>query len=38
LLDLFERVDAKTVLETDRWSVMAQVVKEQVGGAEMGEK
>jgi hypothetical protein len=38
LLDLFERVDAKTVLETDRWSVMAQVVKEQVGGTEMGEK
>ena len=38
LLDLFGRVDAKTVLETDRGRVMARVVREQVGGEETGEK
>ena len=32
LLDLFGRVDAETVLETERWRVMATVVREQVGG------
>jgi hypothetical protein len=38
LLDLFGRVDANTVLETERGRVMARVVREQVGGEEMGEK
>jgi hypothetical protein len=33
LLDLFGRVDAKTLLETERGSVLARVIKEQVGGA-----
>jgi hypothetical protein len=32
LLDLFGRVNAKTLLETERGSMMARVVKEQVGG------
>ena len=32
LLDIFGRVDAKTMLETERGRVMARVVKEQVGG------
>src|SRR5688500_9587865 len=32
LLDLFGRVDAKTVLETERERVFARVVTEQVGG------
>ena len=32
LLDLFERVDAKTLLETERGKVMARVIREQVGG------
>ena len=32
LLDLFERVDARTVLESDRWRVMAGVVGQQAGG------
>jgi hypothetical protein len=38
LLDLFGRVDAQTMLETDRGRVMARIVREQVGGEEMGEK
>jgi hypothetical protein len=38
LLDLFGRVDANTVLETERSRVMARVVREQVGGEETGEK
>jgi hypothetical protein len=38
LLDLFGRVDANTVLESDRGRVMARVVREQVGGEEAGEK
>jgi hypothetical protein len=29
---LFGRIDAKTVLETERGQVIAQVVREQVGG------
>ncbi len=32
LLDLFGRVDAKTLLETERGQVMARIVREQVGG------
>ncbi len=32
LLDVFGRVDAKTLLETERDRVFARVVKEQVGG------
>jgi hypothetical protein len=38
LLDLFGRVDAQTMLETERGRVMARIVREQVGGEEMGEK
>jgi hypothetical protein len=34
LLDLFARVDAKTLLETERGRIMARVVREQVGGEE----
>jgi hypothetical protein len=32
LLDLFGRVDAKTLLESERGSVLARVIMEQVGG------
>jgi hypothetical protein len=32
LLDLFRRLDAKTLLETERGHVLARVVTEQVGG------
>jgi hypothetical protein len=32
LLDIFGRVDAKTLLETERGQVFARVVKQQVGG------
>ena len=32
LLDIFGRVDAKTLLETERGRVLARVVREQVGG------
>jgi hypothetical protein len=32
LLDLFGRVDAKTLLEVERGSILARVVREQVGG------
>jgi hypothetical protein len=32
LLDIFGRLDAKTMLETERGHVIARVVKEQVGG------
>jgi hypothetical protein len=32
LLDLFGRIDAKTLLETERGQVMARLVREQVGG------
>ena len=38
LLDLFGRVDAKTLLETERGRVMARVVREQVGGEETGRE
>lgn len=38
LLDLFARLDAQTVLETDRWRVLAGVVRQQVGGEQMGDK
>jgi hypothetical protein len=34
LLDIFGRVDAKTLLETERGRVFARVVTEQVGGEE----
>ena len=32
LLDMFGRVDAKTLLETERGRVMARIISEQVGG------
>jgi hypothetical protein len=32
LLDLFGRIDAKTLLETERGQVMARIVREQAGG------
>jgi hypothetical protein len=32
LLDLFGRLDAKTLVETERGQVIAGVVREQVGG------
>ena len=32
LLDLFGRVDARTLLEVERGSILARVVREQVGG------
>jgi hypothetical protein len=32
LLDIFARVDAKTLLESERGKVMARVIREQVGG------
>jgi len=38
LLDLFARVDAKLLLETERGRVMARVIREQVGGEMTGEK
>ena len=38
LLDLFGRLDAKTLLETERGRVFARVVREQVGGEQTGEK
>jgi hypothetical protein len=34
LLDIFGRVDAKTLLETARGDVLAKVISEQVGGEE----
>jgi hypothetical protein len=34
LLDIFARVDAKTMLETEREHMFARVVREQVGGEE----
>ena len=36
LLDLFERVDARILLESERAGVMARVVREQVGGQAKG--
>ncbi len=38
LLDLFGRVDAKAVLETDRGRVMARVVRGQVSGEDTSEQ
>jgi hypothetical protein len=38
LLDLFARLDAQTVLESDRWRILAGVVRQQVGGEQMGDK
>jgi hypothetical protein len=35
LLDLFGRIDAQTVLETERWRVMATIVRGQVGGEDL---
>ena len=32
LLDLFARVDAKALLETENGSMMASIIREQVGG------
>jgi hypothetical protein len=34
LLDLFGRVDAKTLLETERGQVAGTLIREQVGGVE----
>ena len=36
LLDIFGRLDAKTLLETERGAVMARLVREQVGGQHKG--
>ena len=36
LLDIFGRVDAKTLLETERGRVFAKVISEQVGGEQAG--
>jgi len=38
LLDLFGRLEAKTLLETERERVFARVVREQVGGEQTSEK
>jgi mannosylglycerate hydrolase MGH1-like protein len=38
LLDIFGRVDAQALLETERGRVLARVIREQVGGEETGEK
>jgi hypothetical protein len=38
LLDLFARLDARTVLESDRWRVLAGVVGQPVGGEQSGDK
>jgi hypothetical protein len=38
LIDLFGRVDAATVLETERGLVMSRLVRGQVGGEAAGEK
>jgi hypothetical protein len=38
LLDLFGRLDAKTLLETERGRVLARVILEQVGGEERGRE
>jgi hypothetical protein len=36
LLDMFGRVDAKALLETERGEVMARIIREQVGGQQKG--
>jgi hypothetical protein len=38
MLDLFSRLDAKSLLEAERGSVFARVVTEQVGGEGAGWK
>jgi hypothetical protein len=38
LLDIFGRVNAKALLETERGSVLARVIAEQVGGEELSEE
>jgi Glycosyl hydrolase family 63 C-terminal domain len=38
LLDLFGRLDAKTVLETERGRVLERIIREQVRGVETGQK
>ena len=38
LLDMFGRIEAKTLLETERGQVMARIVREQVGGEQTSEK
>jgi hypothetical protein len=35
LIDLFARLDAQTVLESDRWRVMAGAPEQQAGGEQM---
>ena len=37
-LDLFGRLDAKTLLETERGKVLAKLIREQVGGEKTGKK
>jgi hypothetical protein len=38
LLDFFGRLDAKTLLETERGRVLARIIREQVGGEQTSEK
>jgi hypothetical protein len=38
LLDIFGRIDAKALLEGERASVFAKLIREQVGGERAGEK
>jgi len=38
LLDIFGRVDAQALLETERGRVFARVIREQVGGAQSSEQ
>lgn len=37
LLDLFGRVDANALLETERGRMFAKLVREQVGGEQIGK-
>jgi hypothetical protein len=38
LLDIFGRIDAKTMLETERGHVFARVIREQVSGEEKSDE
>ena len=38
LLDLFGRLDAKNLLETERARVLEKIIKEQVRGEDTGQK
>jgi hypothetical protein len=37
-VDIFGRLEAKTLLETERGRVFARVIREQVGGEQTSEK